>query len=83
MKRIVLLIVALVLASSIASGQNILERLRQRGREVIENVVTGNNNEAEQPEEEVHQHAPAATGWTCPECGHEGNTGKFCEECGA
>ena len=21
--------------------------------------------------------------WTCPECGHEGNTGKFCEECGA
>ena len=21
--------------------------------------------------------------WTCPECGHEGNTGKFCAECGA
>ena len=85
MKKIVLLIVALMLASSIASGQNILERLRQRGREVIENVVTGNNNEAEQPEEEeeVHQSAPAVKGWTCPECGHEGNTGKFCEECGA
>lgn len=24
-----------------------------------------------------------ASQWTCPECGHEGNTGKFCEECGA
>ncbi|MCR5249825.1 MAG: SPFH domain-containing protein [Lachnospiraceae bacterium] len=25
--------------------------------------------------------APAAAGWTC-ECGHSGNTGKFCAECG-
>lgn len=23
------------------------------------------------------------TGWTCPACGTEGNTGKFCNECGA
>ena len=23
-----------------------------------------------------------AAGWTCPKCGHEGNTGKFCQECG-
>ena len=86
MKRILLLIVALMLACSLASGQSILERLRQKGREVIENVVTGqNNNQQEQTEqEEAHQHAPAAAGaWTCPECGHAGNTGKFCEECGA
>ncbi|MBQ7581942.1 MAG: SPFH domain-containing protein [Lachnospiraceae bacterium] len=26
--------------------------------------------------------APAAEGWTCA-CGHTGNTGKFCAECGA
>ena len=27
--------------------------------------------------------APAqADGWTCPNCGHAGNTGKFCSECG-
>ncbi len=26
--------------------------------------------------------APAAAGWTCS-CGHTGNTGKFCSECGA
>ncbi|MCL1876237.1 MAG: SPFH domain-containing protein [Synergistaceae bacterium] len=25
--------------------------------------------------------APAAAGWACP-CGHTGNTGKFCAECG-
>ena len=89
MKKIVLVIVALMLASSIASGQSIFERLRRAGREVIENAVTGNNEEqteeeqveAEEPAEEVHEHA--AQGWTCPECGHEGNTGKFCEECGA
>ena len=24
----------------------------------------------------------AAEGWKCPECGHEGNGGKFCAECG-
>lgn len=23
------------------------------------------------------------TGWTCPKCGQEGNTGKFCSNCGA
>ena len=29
--------------------------------------------------------APAAApaGWTCPSCGHTGNSGKFCGECGA
>ena len=30
----------------------------------------------------VQQAAPAANGWTCS-CGHSGNTGKFCAECGA
>ena len=25
----------------------------------------------------------AASGWKCAKCGHEGNTGKFCGECGA
>lgn len=29
------------------------------------------------------QSAPAAGGWTCPECGKTGNTGKFCADCGA
>lgn len=29
------------------------------------------------------QSAPAAGGWTCPECGKTGNTGNFCDDCGA
>lgn len=29
----------------------------------------------------VQSQEPA--GWTCPACGHKGNTGKFCNECGA
>ena len=27
--------------------------------------------------------ANVVDGWTCPECGHKGNTGKYCDECGA
>ena len=26
--------------------------------------------------------APAAAGWTCAACGHQGNAGKFCANCG-
>jgi membrane protease subunit (stomatin/prohibitin family) len=26
--------------------------------------------------------APTAEGWSCPACGHAGNSGKFCMECG-
>ncbi len=29
------------------------------------------------------QPEPAAEGWDCPACGHKGNLGKFCLECGA
>ena len=27
--------------------------------------------------------APAQGGWNCPDCGKTGNTGEFCEDCGA
>ncbi len=30
-----------------------------------------------------NQAANAAATWTCPKCGHPGNTGKFCSNCGA
>ncbi len=37
------------------------------------NEKTNTNNNKEQ----------AANGWQCPQCGTKGNTGKFCNECGA
>ena len=36
----------------------------------------------EQAEPQQPQEQPQS-GWTCPACGHKGNTGKFCTECGA
>ena len=33
--------------------------------------------------EELKRQGQGDGTWTCPECGHEGNTGKFCAECGA
>ena len=106
MKKIVLLLSALMLICASASAQNILNRLGQRAKNAIENnvgrkvekgindVLDGNvgnnnqnnnrrNNRNNEEVEEAHEHNHAAEGWTCPECGHEGNTGKFCEECGA
>ncbi len=86
MKRILLSLAALVLAGSLASGQSLLERLREKGREVVENAVSGEHNRRSQQEEEEaqpQQRAQAQEGWTCPACGTEGNTGKFCNECGA
>ncbi|MDR0852101.1 MAG: SPFH domain-containing protein [Clostridiales Family XIII bacterium] len=40
---------------------------------------------APQPPEAPQAAPPAAdpAAWTCPACGHAGNDGKFCEECGA
>ncbi len=36
-----------------------------------------------QAQQAQQQAAPAQdAGWTCPSCGHTGNTGKFCMECG-
>ena len=32
---------------------------------------------------QAEQAAPAQEGWTCPECGKTGNTGNFCDDCGA
>ena len=40
------------------------------------------SRQEEQVEESMNRHVDDGT-WTCPECGHEGNTGKFCAECGA
>ena len=39
--------------------------------------------QAQQQQQQAAPVAAAPAGWTCEACGHAGNTGKFCAECGA
>ena len=45
----------------------------------------GQQEQAEPQQQEKQEPAKQQpqSGWTCPACGHTGNTGKFCTECGA
>ena len=45
----------------------------------------GQQEQAEPQQQEKQEPAKQQpqSGWTCPVCGHTGNTGKFCTECGA
>ena len=52
---------------------------RDENRQNRENRSRNNRNN----DDEVEHQSSAAEGWTCPACGTEGNTGKFCNECGA
>ena len=96
MKRLVLIVSTLMLAGNVASAQSFLERLGQKAKETAEqnierkveqkvnDALDGNLKEQEENETtEQETEEKTATGWTCPECGKDGNSGKFCEECGA
>ena len=77
-----------MLAGSAANAQNVLERLGQKAKEKVEkkvnDVLNGNqNNQEENDVTEQDAQEEAAAGWTCPDCGKEGNNGKFCSNCGA
>ena len=52
----------------------LLDQVRKRFMPVEKIVVK------EKPAKEVSK--TTSKGWTCPQCGHTGNNGKFCEECG-
>lgn len=65
------------------------ERATERA---IDTAVEGAQDEAYEATEEAineskeknkQKKAEEANTWTCPKCGHKGNTGKFCTECGA
>jgi len=97
MKKTVLLMSVLLLVGSTANAQNILQRLGEKAKEAAEQNI-GNKVEKgvndvldgkvgkkdKKAKTEVAEEAgTAVAGWTCAECGKAGNTGKFCEDCGA
>ena len=72
------------------SAENAVERQVEQkieeGVEKIFNPETGEYEEVkrEEPQEAAEQVKPQKQqGWTCPQCGAQGQTGKFCTECGA
>ena len=99
MKRTCYLVVALLLlGGSAASAQSILGRLAERAKNAAENNVgnkiekgmndildgkLGKKNGKDKKTDNNTEVKGSAEGWTCPECGKEGNRGIFCEDCGA
>lgn len=75
------------------AGQAAKQSVENRVTHTVEDAVdkaldpnTYNSEESESeeaPKEEAAPQPSQKAGWTCPECGHQGNTGKFCGECGA
>ena len=73
------------------SAENAVERkVEQTVEEGVDKALdpetyrnTDEEQRREQPEEEPKEEVRPQQGWTCPACGHTGNTGKFCAECGA
>ena len=66
--------------------QRQVEQKVEEGVEKIFNPETGEYEEVkrDEPQEVEEQAKPQKPqGWTCPKCGAQGQTGKFCTECGA
>ena len=96
MKKQVIILAAMMLVSSVVSAQDFFRRIGEAAKstaerkieskveEGVEDAIDGNLFQKDQNGEETEEpQKQTADGWTCPACGHEGNTGKFCAECGA
>lgn len=98
-RTIILTLTALVCCCAQVQAQGILDRLAKGAKNAAENAAQRNidkhidnavdnafnKNEQQEAtqENEATQSKSTTNGWTCPACGHEGNSGKFCGECGA
>ena len=65
----------------------VVQQVNKKVEEGIDKAFNPEVPEKEQQEqqEQVEQQPQEQpkSGWTCPACGHKGNTGNFCTECGA
>ena len=105
MKKLIIIISAVLLVCGTANGQALLRSLGERAKNAVENKIGENveksmtgvvdkaGKKADQKikakkgkGQEADAETPAAAtsgAWTCEECGKAGNTGKFCDDCGA
>ena len=94
MKKFLVLLVVLSLSCSAASAQSILRNIGERAKNAVENKVGEKVENAingaldgkkgkKNADKADRQGSDATASWTCDECGKTGNTGKFCDDCGA
>ena len=63
-----------------AVERNVEKKVEEGIDKAFDKDTYKNNNESKEDTTPAQQ---TASGWTCPACGTSGNTGKFCNECGA
>ena len=68
-----------------AAERKVGDKLEQDIEDAIDGRPSRNRNNRNDDEDEPRSKSKnkKSDTWTCPECGTEGNTGKFCNECGA
>lgn len=98
MKRFSIMIAALVLmmpahaqffdrlinSARTTAEQSVEQQVNRKVEQGIDKAFNPEFQKQEQQQEQAEQQQEQPqSGWTCPSCGHKGNTGKFCTECGA
>ena len=68
-----------------AAERKVGDKLEQDIEDAIDGRPSRNRNNRDDDEDEPRSKSKnkKSDTWTCPKCGTEGNTGKFCNECGA
>ena len=73
-----------------AAKNSVENKVENKTREAVDDVLDGKvskkdkkSKQSSRNDDEEAVTTPAASAWTCPECGKKGNTGKFCDDCGA
>lgn len=66
------------------SAENAVERnIEKKVDEGVDKAFDEDTYKGKEQEQQAQSQKQSQAGWTCPACGHKGNTGKFCAECGA
>ncbi|MBP5483387.1 MAG: OmpA family protein [Bacteroidales bacterium] len=85
MKRLLLSISVLAMVCGTAHAQSFLDKIKDRAKDAAEQNI-GNKVEKgvnDLLDGKVGKKDKNNKAWTCDECGKTGNSGQFCEDCGA